>query len=41
LVETHKLDEEFVQNLEEVEQRLEQFSKHERIRIEGWMKKLC
>ena len=36
-----KLDEEFVKMMLEVEARFEEFSKHDRVRIELWTKKLC
>lgn len=36
-----RLDEEFVKIMTEIEKRYSNFSKHERIRIEQWSKKLC
>jgi len=36
-----KLDADFLKNLHFIEHSLNQFTKHEKIRIELWLKKLC
>ncbi|KRX08982.1 hypothetical protein PPERSA_08185 [Pseudocohnilembus persalinus] len=39
--ESKKLDDEFVNYLHQAQKNLNEFSKHEKIRIELWLKKLC
>ena len=36
-----KLDEEFVRIMTEIDKRYSEFSKHDRIKVEQWSKKLC